>query len=105
MGSNPTLRPFISTKVGNMTKYRLVSTNNPHTAGNALIGLVSNFEYDGTIFRFGSLHSSVVLNITVTKREFSIMPAKLEVQTLNTLYIFEAVTESSKTPKQVDDDF
>ena len=88
-----------------MTQYKLISTNNPYTAGNAFIGLISNFEYDGTIFRFGSLHSSVVLNITVTKREYSIMPAKLEVQTLNTLYVFEAVTESLKTPKQVDDDF
>lgn len=85
--------------------YKLVSTDNPSTAGNAFIGLVDRFSYDGCIFRFGSLRSSVVLNISVTKEETSILPAKLEVQTLNTKYVFEKVTEQAPTARILDEDF
>ena len=64
--------------------YKLISVDNPLTVGNDFINRVSNIVLNGINFTFDTLYSSVIK--TIEKED-----KLLKIQTLNTLYIFEAV--------------
>jgi len=64
--------------------YKLISVDNPHTVGNDFINRISHIVLDGRIFLFDTLHSSLIKTIEKDDKF-------LKIQTLNTLYIFEAV--------------
>ena len=63
-------------------KYKLDATNNPNTAGNSHIGKTHRFDFNGTVFYFGSIRSSTVKSITIEDDT-------MIVQTRNTKYTFK----------------
>jgi len=80
-------------------KYKLISCNNPSSAGFNFIGLTNYLEIvslggEGTNieshFFFGSLRSSLIKDI---KEEITKQTVKVIIQTLNTKYTFEEVLE------------
>ena len=88
-------------------KYKLISCNNPSSAGFNFIGLTNHLEVvslggkeeedgiEGTniesLFFFGSLRSSLIKDIKEDIKQTIEQTTKVIIQTLNTKYIFEEV--------------
>lgn len=64
--------------------FKLNAINNESSLGNIEVGNTHEFRYDGTMFYFGSIHSSRVKSINV-------IDGDLEVTTNNSVYIFVKV--------------
>lgn len=63
-------------------RYKLISVNNESSYGLKCIGEVSRFTFEGGTFYFSHMRSSRVKSIIVKEDS-------MEVQTLNSLYIFK----------------
>lgn len=61
--------------------HKLISVDNEESKGNREVGKTNNFNYDGNVFRFGSIKSSTVMSIFKHND-------LLQVITRNTLYTF-----------------
>lgn len=61
---------------------KLVKLSNKESAGNAFVGKTLNFSFDGRIFYFGALYSSLVKSIVKDG-------SKMTVTTRNSVYEFE----------------
>jgi len=66
--------------------FKLNGINNNTSVGNVEVGKTHEFNYDGVMFYFGSIHSSRVKSINV-------IDGDLEVTTKNSVYIFVKVEE------------
>ena len=62
--------------------FKLVSVDNPASAGNAFVGMIAPFNYNGRQFFFDDLYSSLVFSIVYDQ-------GTVTVKTLNSLYVFE----------------
>lgn len=64
--------------------FKLVSIDNKNSVGNEFIGKTADFRYDGRVFYFSSLYSSLVQDIE--RNDIT-----LTVTTRNSVYVFEDV--------------